>query len=120
MDTLGATTFNIGQVQALPVTFKDIQKATRRDALLGKVYRYMLDGWSSQIPDELKVFKNKETELSTENGCLMWGIRVIVPQTLHSQVLKSLHINHPGITRMKTIARSYFWWGVDWIEILNN
>ena len=74
MDTLGATTFNIGQVQALPVTFKDIQKATRHDALLGKVYRYVLDGWPSQIPDELKVFKNKETELSTENGCLIWGI----------------------------------------------
>ena len=37
-DTLGATTFNIGQVQALPVTFKDIQKATRCDILLGKVY----------------------------------------------------------------------------------
>ena len=35
---------------------------------------------------------------------------MIVPQTLHSQVLKSLHANHPGITRMKAIARSYFWW----------
>ena len=25
--------------------------------------------------------------------------------------LKSLHVNHPGICRMKAIARSYFWWG---------
>ena len=78
-DTLGATTFNIGQVQAFPVTFKDIQKATRRGTLLGKVYRYVLDGWPSQVPDVFKVFKNKETELCTENGCLMWDIRVIVP-----------------------------------------
>ena len=33
---------------------------------------------------------------------------------MHSQVLKSLHSNHPGITRKKVIARSYFWWaGLD-------
>ena len=111
LDAQTVTTFNIGQVQALPVTFQDIQRATRRDPTLGKVYRYVLDGWPSHVPDELKRYKNRETELSTENGCLMWGIRVIIPQTLHSQVLKSLHANHPGVTRMKAIARSYFWWG---------
>ena len=44
----------------------------------------------------------------------MWDMHVIVPQTLHSQVLKSLHAIHPGITRIKEIARSYFWWiGLD-------
>ena len=114
LDTQNVTTFNISQVQALPVTFQNIQRATRRDPTLGKVYRYVLDGWPSHVSDKLKMYKNRETELSTENGCLMWGIRVIVPQTLHSQVLQSLHANHPGITRMKTIARSYFWWvGLD-------
>ena len=113
-DTQGAATFNIGQVQALPVTFQHIQKATRRDKILGKVYRYVIEGWPSHVPDELKQYKSRETELSTENGCLMWGIRVVVPQVLHSQVLKTLHANHPGITRMKAIARSYFWWcGLD-------
>jgi len=34
MDTSGATSSNIGQIQALPVIFRDIQKATRRDAIL--------------------------------------------------------------------------------------
>ena len=44
----------------------------------------------------------------------MWGIRVIIPESLQSQVLKSLHESHPGISRMKAIARSYFWWnGLD-------
>ena len=56
---------------------------------------------------ELQPYKHRENELSTENGCVMWGMRVVVPQTLHSQVLKSLHSNHPGITWMKAIARSY-------------
>ena len=40
----------------------------------------------------------------------MWGIRAIVPKSLQSQVLKELHQEHPGISRMKAIARSYVWW----------
>ena len=44
----------------------------------------------------------------------MWGIRVVIPKGLQPQVLKSLHANHPGISRMKAIARSHFWWeGLD-------
>ena len=54
MDTQGATMFNIGQVQALPVTFQHIQKATRRDVILSKVFRYVIEGWPNHVPDELK------------------------------------------------------------------
>lgn len=44
----------------------------------------------------------------------MWGTRVIIPENLQSRVLESLHENHSGITRMKSMARGYFWWsGLD-------
>ena len=33
----GISIFNIGQVQALPVTFRDVQKATHQDKTLSKV-----------------------------------------------------------------------------------
>ena len=37
-----------------------------------------------------------------------------MPENLQSQILASLHKNHPGVTRLKAIARSYFWWsGLD-------
>ena len=120
VDADAVATFTIGQVQALPVAFQDIQKATRRDAILGKVYRYVLEGWPGQVPADLKPFNDRQTELSTENGCLMWGVRVVIPGSLQEWVLKSLHENHPGITRMKATARSHFWWkGLDKdIEVL--
>ena len=73
------TMFNVGQVQALPVTVQDIQQATRRDATLGKVYKYVQQGWPKQVSEELLLYSNRQTELSTENGCLLWRIRVIVP-----------------------------------------
>ena len=49
-----------------------------------------------------------------ESRCLMWGIRSIIPKSLQPQILQALYDNHPGITRMKAIARSYVWWsGLD-------
>ena len=40
----------------------------------------------------------------------MWGIRVVVPQKLRQQVLDELHLGHPGVVRMKSLARSHVWW----------
>ena len=89
LDAQAATTFNIGQVQALPVDFKEIQKATRCDPTLSKVYRYVQDGWPNQVPKELQTYKDRQTELSTENGCLMWGIGAIIPKSLQVRVMQS-------------------------------
>lgn len=41
---------------------------------------------------------------------MLRGIRVIVPLKHQSSVLAELHQNHPGIVRMKSLARLYVWW----------
>ena len=110
----GDTIFNIGQVQALPITFRSIQKGTARARVLSKVITYVQRGWHERVEDDLKPYKSRENEIGIECGCLMWGIRVIVPESLQSKLLDSLHENHPGMTRVKALARSYFWWtGLD-------
>ena len=106
--------FNMRQAAALPVSFHDIQTATRNDLALSKVFTYVESGWPKQVSDSLKPYKTRQNEIGIENGCLMWGMRIIVPEKLQAKVLQSLHESHPGVTRMKAIARSYFWWsGLD-------
>ena len=41
---------------------------------------------------------------------VLWGSRVIIPTTGHQAVLERLHECHPGINRMKGLARCYVWW----------
>ena len=58
----------------------------------------------------LKDFKKLENSLSTENGCVFYGLRVIIPSTLRNHILKLLHLGHFGMQRMKQLARSTVYW----------
>lgn len=40
----------------------------------------------------------------------MRGIRVYIPSKLRRRVLEELHTGHFGVSRMKSLARSYCWW----------
>lgn len=55
----------------LPLT-----KATKWDPILKKVLSE-LQGWPLQVPQYLPVYLAKLAELSVEEGCLLWGGRVV-------------------------------------------
>ena len=55
-------------------------------------------------------YQRRELELTSEDGILAWGNRVVVPKSLRRYVLKELHKGHLGIGKMKAIARPRMWW----------
>jgi hypothetical protein len=55
----------------------------------------------------LKPFYNRKSEITLHQGCLLWGIRVIVPAKLRSRIQDLLHEGHPGVVRMKAVVRNY-------------
>ena len=97
-------------VDESPVTARHIQVLTRRDPLLSQVQQYLKQGWPSTCDKSLSPYSSRRNELSVFQGCVMWGSRVIIPKRAQSTVLLELHEGHPGMTKMKSLARMYVWW----------
>ncbi|XP_054257498.1 uncharacterized protein K02A2.6-like [Macrosteles quadrilineatus] len=93
-----------------PITSKEIAKFTGTDPILSKVRDYVWHGWHGAVDKELLPFVKRKDELSVDSNCLLWGARVVIPTKLRNQVLELLHDQHPGITRIKLLSRSYVWW----------
>ncbi|KAM7281410.1 uncharacterized protein ISCGN_005791, partial [Ixodes scapularis] len=99
----------------IPWDAQKIARCTRNDPTLSRVRHWTGVGWpQGRLPDEFKPFVRRQHELSEYRGCLLWGCRVIIPEQARDQVLELLHTTHPGIVRMKALARSTVWWpGID-------
>ena len=93
-----------------PVTSHHIRLWTRRDPELSKVLKFVRHGWPEQCGRELKPYSSKKEELSVYEDCILWGNRVVIPPKGRKAVLQELHEGHPGMTRMKALARMYVWW----------
>ncbi|XP_062557460.1 uncharacterized protein K02A2.6-like [Armigeres subalbatus] len=101
-------------VGILPITFKMVLKNTSKCPVLQKVISFIQQGWpsnKSSIEDEkIRQFFPYREALSVVKGCIMMADRLIIPFNFHRRILKRLHRGHPGIERMKSIARSHVFW----------
>ncbi|XP_048775245.2 uncharacterized protein K02A2.6-like [Ostrea edulis] len=109
--------YMIQQLDSLPVSSKEIQRETVKDTTLKVVYDMNASGWpasANNLNEALKAYFTRRNEISIYQGCLFWGIRVIIPQNIRSRVLEELHEGHSGIVKMKTVACILVWWpGID-------
>ena len=101
-------------LQDAPITASQIAQWTRRDPLMARVTRCILEGWPKSSDEELRPYWTRRLELSTHDGCIVWGGRVVIPPLAREHMLVELHGGHPGVSRMKSLARSLMWWpGMD-------
>ena len=97
-------------LQTSPVTADQIKTWTNHDPTLSRVKKLVLQGWIDTKDLNIQPYQRRKEELSVQDGCLLWGSRVIIPPQGRGRVLEELHTAHPGVSRMKNLARSYMWW----------
>ncbi|XP_036146047.1 uncharacterized protein K02A2.6-like [Monomorium pharaonis] len=98
-------------LNTVPLHAGDVARATQKDRVLTKVIEFTLSGWARDVEDEaLKPYFTKRHELSVENNCLLLGNKVIIPESLRTEVLNLFHEQHVGIVRSKMLLRAYCWW----------
>ena len=101
--------FYVNHFDVLPIDSESVARCTKSDPILSKVLNYVMCGNWRKTPDVITYF-NKRDEISVHQGCLVWGVRVIIPESLRKRVLNTLHDAHQGIVKMKALARGYIWW----------
>ena len=92
------------------ITADKIANWTAKDPVLSQVRQFVEQGWPVQVPDDLDAYGRRKHELSVQHGVLFWGARVVIPPKGRDTLLDELHDTHPGIVKMKAVARSYLWW----------
>ena len=99
-------------LQGSPVSAEQIREQTAKDPILAPVVQFLKQGWpmSMEKSSPLMPFFKKRSELSLFDGCILWGSRVVIPSAHREAILAELHEGHPGMVRMKALARSYVWW----------
>jgi transposase InsO family protein len=105
--------FAIDTAKLMPIQFEDIRKASSSDIVLSKVLELCEKGWPRTQKilshDVAQFFARRESLMVIEN-CLFYGDRLVVPTCYQQRVLEELHTGHPGVARMKLLARSKVFW----------
>ena len=69
----------VDHLSATTVTAACIKEWTSKDPALSKVKKYVMVGWPDNVGIDLKPYRSRWQELSTLNGCVLWGSRVVIP-----------------------------------------
>ena len=94
-----------------------LKDTTREDPILGMVYQLTQQGWPHQRRHTLRMARaywDFRDQLSTDEGLLLMGPRIVIPSCLREEYLQRLHQGHLSATKVQQNARQHLYWpGLD-------
>ena len=94
-----------------------LKDSTQRDPILAMVYQLTQQGWLHQgrhIPRLARRYWDFRDELSTDDGMLLKGPRLIMPGELQEEYLSRLHKGHLSASKVQENAKQHMYWtGID-------
>ena len=96
-----------------PIDIDSVRNAVLCDPTMITLKNTIYRGWPdhrSQCPQELWDYWNFRCDLVLEDGLILKGDRVVIPESLRGQILKTTHLGHQGETKCLLLARQTTFW----------
>ena len=94
-----------------------LKDSMQRDPILAMVYQLTQQGWLHQrrhVPRLARRYWDFRDELSTDDGMLLKGPRLIIPGELQEEYLSRLHEGHLSARKVQENAKQHMYWtGID-------
>ena len=97
-------------------TENHLHEETSKDITLTALYKVIVHSWPedrSVISESLHPYWTYRDELSVQNGIIYKGTQVMVPQSMHKEMLRKIHANHFGAeSNIRMACEVLFWPGM--------
>ena len=109
-------TVTVNNLQWMPVKrhkLDEIRGATEQDGALQKLRRVITNGWPRELADveaEVKPYFSYRDELTTQDGIILRGDRIVIPTSMRKEVKQKAHAGHMGINACIRRARDLVFW----------
>ena len=103
-------------IQNLPVSdakLSQLQTATSNDEQLQELNKIIRTGWPtdiSNVPVMLREYWKVRHNLHSADHLIFMNRRIVIPASMRSEILKSIHTGHMGIEKSKARARACVYW----------
>lgn len=90
-----------------------IRTTTKADPEMIELREIVVVGWPEHrnaVNPKQRPYWNVRDEIVAANGFLFRGDRIIIPSTLRTQMIESLHYGHPGIVACIRRAKDTMYW----------
>ena len=103
----------INQILACETTTAKLRDETGKDHELQQVKSYIYKGWPGNakcLTPNITPYFHIRDELTTQDGLVFRGDRIVIPRSLRKQMLLELHSAHQGIESTTRRARDTVYW----------
>ena len=76
-------------------------------------YQVVMNGWPElrrSVPEYVRPYWNMRDEMSTSDGLLFAGERIVIPESMRQDMLHILHEPHRGMEKTQSRARTAIFW----------
>ena len=101
------------QLKARSDSLHNIQLATQADDNLVILKYIIQQGWPKtikEVPQEIQKYWTFREELMIEDGLILNGTRIVIPDEKREEILKQIHEGHLGLNKCQMQAKETVYW----------